>query len=31
MRETDFRRINCLKEGSTNATGTQLSHVTLPK
>lgn len=31
MRETDFRRINCLKEGSTNATGTQLSHVTLPE
>ena len=31
MRETDFRRINCLKDGSTNATGTTLDHVTLPE
>ena len=31
MRETDFRRINCLKEGTTSATGTPLSHVTLPE
>ena len=31
MRETDFRRINCLKDGLSNATGTTLDHVTLPE
>ncbi|MEA4871135.1 MAG: xanthine dehydrogenase family protein molybdopterin-binding subunit [Christensenella sp.] len=31
MRETDFRRINCLKDGLSNATGTTLEHVTLPE
>jgi len=29
MRETDFRRINCLKDGLSNATGTTLNTVTL--
>ena len=29
MRETDFRRLNCLKDGTTNATGTELNQVTL--
>ncbi len=29
MRKTDFRRLNCLKDGTTNATGTELHQVTL--